>query len=111
MKDTDIAVYKSFLLSHFCDLIKNVHAVSAGLNLIEHLLSKDDIRNKLIAVPMRTSSLRESWSVTILSNCFRFIVYLLRHNQQKTGVDGNCERFLNRLLLLGNKTGQVKAET
>lgn len=38
-------------------------------------------------------------------------MYLLRHNQQKTGVDGNCERFLNRLLLLGDKTGQVKAET
>ena len=36
--------------SHFCDLVKNVHAVSAGLNLIERLLSKDDIRNKLIAV-------------------------------------------------------------
>lgn len=38
-------------------------------------------------------------------------MYLLRRNQQKAGVDGNCERLLDRLLLLGDKTGQVKAES
>ena len=38
-------------------------------------------------------------------------MYLLRHNQQKAGVDRNCERCLDRPLLLGDKTGQVKAES